>query len=120
MHQGFCPECSHRFKLKLPLKAGGQLACPKCKANLVITSVSPLELDLAIPGTSAAKPKQTLRVVEAACPECDYTIKLKSRVREGDIFACEDCGANLEVVSANPIELDLASPLNIKQKPAKR
>ena len=120
MYQGFCPECSHRFKLKSHPKTGMQLACPRCKVNLVVTTVSPLELDLAITGTAAAKSKQTVRVVEAACPECDHTIKLKSRVHEGDVFACESCGVDLEVVSANPIELDLALPVNFKQKPAKR
>ena len=96
------------------------LACPRCKVNLVVSTVSPLELDLAITGTNAAKPRQTVRVVEAACPECDHTIKLKSRVHKGDVFACESCGADLEVVSANPVELDLALPLNFKQKPSKR
>lgn len=120
MDQGYCPECSHRFKLKLHPKTGMQLACPRCKTNLVVTSTSPLDLDLAITDTTKTKSKPTVRIVEAACPECDHTIKLKSRVREGDIFACESCNVNLEVVCANPIELDLALPANFKQKPAKR
>lgn len=120
MEQGYCPECSHRFKLKLHPKTGMEIVCPRCKVKLVVTSVSPLDLDLAITGKTKVKTKQTVKVIEAACPECDYSIKLKSRIHEDDTFACESCGADLEVVSANPIELDLALPHNFKQKHPKR
>ena len=44
----------------------------------------------------------------ANCPECDASIDLGYDVVEGEIVECEDCGADLEVVSANPIELNLA------------
>ena len=120
MDQGYCPECSYRFKLKLHPKKGMDIVCPKCKVNLVVTSTSPLELDLAITGKNSVKPKPVLRVIEAACPECDHIIKLKSRVRRGDVFACESCGTDLEVVNDNPVELDLALPLNFRQKRPKR
>ena len=42
------------------------------------------------------------------CPECGGSIVLDLDVVEGEIVDCEECGAELEVVSANPIELDLA------------
>ncbi|MEE2708542.1 MAG: lysine biosynthesis protein LysW [Gemmatimonadota bacterium] len=42
------------------------------------------------------------------CPECGANIDMDYNVVEGEIIECEDCGAELEVVSANPIELDLA------------
>ena len=42
------------------------------------------------------------------CPECGTNIDMDYDVVEGEIIECEDCGAELEVVSANPIELDLA------------
>jgi len=119
MHQGYCPECSHRFKLKAPLKTGGQLACPKCKVNLIITSASPLELDLAIT-TAKPKTKQAVLAIEAPRPECDHPIKLKSRIHQGAVFMCENCSADLEVVSTNPVELDLALPVNFKPKHTKK
>ena len=43
----------------------------------------------------------------AACPECDAPITLEKPLR-GEIIACPDCGAELEVVSENPLQLDLA------------
>ena len=42
------------------------------------------------------------------CPECGANIVLDDGVVEGEIIDCEECGAELEVVSVNPIELDLA------------
>ncbi len=43
----------------------------------------------------------------ANCPECDNTISLDKPLR-GEIVVCSDCGAELEVVSENPLVLDLA------------
>ena len=42
------------------------------------------------------------------CPECDATLTLSSDLIEGEIVPCADCGAELEVVSTNPVELRLA------------
>ena len=44
----------------------------------------------------------------ATCPECDATITLGAKTVEGEIIACPDCGAELEVVNINPPELVLA------------
>lgn len=44
----------------------------------------------------------------ATCPECGSSLELDYDVVEGEIVECEDCGAELEVVSSNPLELDLA------------
>ena len=41
------------------------------------------------------------------CPECSYEITLP-RPREGQRIACPNCGADLEVISARPLELDWA------------
>ncbi len=41
----------------------------------------------------------------APCPECSYEITLPSP-REGQRIACPNCGADLEVISARPLELD--------------
>ena len=43
----------------------------------------------------------------ATCPECEAEINL-SNVLRGEIVPCPDCGADLEVVSVDPIVLELA------------
>ncbi len=42
------------------------------------------------------------------CTECDETIELTGRGRIGQKVVCPNCGASLEVVSTEPLELDLA------------
>ncbi len=43
----------------------------------------------------------------AECPECAAPIELGD-VRKGEIVDCPDCGVELEVVSVEPLVLDLA------------
>jgi alpha-aminoadipate carrier protein LysW len=43
----------------------------------------------------------------ATCPECEAEISLKNVLR-GEIIACPDCGAELEVVGVEPVVLELA------------
>ncbi len=45
--------------------------------------------------------------VQTKCPECDAELQLQAPER-GEIVECTDCGAELEVISAQPIELALA------------
>jgi alpha-aminoadipate carrier protein LysW len=40
-------------------------------------------------------------------PECDATLNLKEVV-QGEIVQCPDCGVDLEVVSVNPLQLEVA------------
>jgi alpha-aminoadipate/glutamate carrier protein LysW len=47
-------------------------------------------------------------VMTAACPECAAAVKLASDVEKGEIVQCADCGAELEVFEASPVELRLA------------
>jgi alpha-aminoadipate carrier protein LysW len=42
------------------------------------------------------------------CPECAGEIQLEGGLEEGEILVCPDCGVELEVVSVNPVTLDLA------------
>ncbi|MDP9309349.1 MAG: lysine biosynthesis protein LysW [Chloroflexota bacterium] len=42
------------------------------------------------------------------CPECDATLNLEPTLIEGELVPCPDCGAELEVVSVDPLELALA------------
>lgn len=44
----------------------------------------------------------------AECPECGADVSLSDDVMEGEIVQCAECGAELEVVSLNPLTLDLA------------
>ncbi|HUZ45273.1 MAG TPA: hypothetical protein VMW54_01425 [Terriglobia bacterium] len=41
------------------------------------------------------------------CPECDAAIDIEEEeLEEGQTVDCPECGAELEVVSTNPVELD--------------
>jgi alpha-aminoadipate/glutamate carrier protein LysW len=43
-----------------------------------------------------------------ACPECDVAIDIEEdEIEEGQLVDCPECGAELEVVSTNPVQLDL-------------
>ena len=44
----------------------------------------------------------------ATCPECSAEITLGDKVEKGEIVQCPDCGADLEVVSVEPVQLELA------------
>jgi alpha-aminoadipate carrier protein LysW len=40
------------------------------------------------------------------CPECDNPLDIDTEeVEEGEIIQCDECGTDLEVVSADPLEL---------------
>ncbi len=43
----------------------------------------------------------------AVCPECDEEVYVDADSEQGDVVSCDECGANLEVVGLDPIELDL-------------
>ncbi len=43
----------------------------------------------------------------AVCPECETVIDVeKDDIEEGQTVDCPECGAELEVVNTNPVELD--------------
>lgn len=39
------------------------------------------------------------------CPECDNPIDLDDELDQGETLQCDECGAELEVVSTDPLEL---------------
>ena len=43
----------------------------------------------------------------ASCPECEGSLALNAPL-QGEIVPCAFCGADLEVVSLDPLRLDLA------------
>lgn len=45
--------------------------------------------------------------VEALCPECEGVLAMQDPM-EGEIVPCSFCGADLEVVSLEPVRLELA------------
>ncbi|HUV94098.1 MAG TPA: lysine biosynthesis protein LysW [Anaerolineae bacterium] len=44
----------------------------------------------------------------ATCPGCDGDIMIPYRAKIGDGVTCPSCGAELEVVDTDPIDLDWA------------
>lgn len=44
----------------------------------------------------------------ATCPECEAEIGFPDDVMLNEITQCPDCGVELEVVSLEPLEVDLA------------
>ncbi len=46
--------------------------------------------------------------MSVVCPECDSPILVdvdEDELEEGETLQCEECGAELEVISVDPIEL---------------
>ena len=46
--------------------------------------------------------------IEATCPECDAAIVFDRSPLNGEIANCTDCTAEIEVICADPITLELA------------
>ena len=44
--------------------------------------------------------------MSVVCPECDNPLDIDADdVDEGEVVQCDECGADLEVVSSDPLEL---------------
>jgi alpha-aminoadipate carrier protein LysW len=42
------------------------------------------------------------------CPECAAKLDLAPDIEDGEIVICPECGADLEVVSLDPLKVELA------------
>lgn len=42
----------------------------------------------------------------ARCPGCGGEVRLVGRLLIGEVFGCGQCGAQLEVASSDPVELE--------------
>ncbi len=42
-----------------------------------------------------------------ACPECSEKVFIDADTEQGDVVFCDECGADLEVVGLDPVELDI-------------
>jgi lysine biosynthesis protein LysW len=110
-----CPECASRLRLGAHPHQRQRIICPGCDTNLVIVSLNPLEVDVAMPANNSAGLKKKSNRVEVPCPECDHPITLSIHVHEGQPVTCDRCHASLEVVSIDPLELDIAMTINFKR-----
>ncbi len=41
------------------------------------------------------------------CPECEAEVHVDTDAEKNDVITCEECGADLEVVGLDPVELDI-------------
>lgn len=42
------------------------------------------------------------------CPECDADVNIPADAMANELIACAECGAELEIISLDPVELELA------------
>ena len=42
------------------------------------------------------------------CPECDADVEIPGDAMENELVSCAECGIELEIMSLDPIELELA------------
>ena len=42
------------------------------------------------------------------CPECAADVAIPGDAMDNEIIACADCGAELEIMSLDPLEIELA------------
>ena len=57
-------------------------------------------------GSSVSGAKEGMSMAE--CSECGAVIETELDFEEGEIIVCEECGAELEVISEDPLEFALA------------
>jgi len=53
----------------------------------------------------------------SVCPECSEEVFVDAECEQGDHVTCEECGASLEVVGLDPIELDLVEDADEERIP---
>ena len=42
------------------------------------------------------------------CPECEGEVEVPADAMENELLSCAECGTELEIMSLDPIELELA------------
>ncbi len=47
------------------------------------------------------------------CPECDQEVHVDTDADKSDVVSCEECGAELEIVGLDPVELDLVEEADL-------
>ena len=103
-----CPECESPLKFGGQLHRGKRIHCARCKASLIVVDVKPPVLEIAVSANRTAKSKKDAGITETVCPQCDHVLRLNNRSRPGEKMVCHVCHTQLEVISTDPIELDVA------------
>lgn len=114
--EAFCPECDNRLKFKNYPHIGQRVVCNECEASLAVVSVRPIELDIALTAGASSQSRKEGQNTEGYCPECDAGVRLNSHPREGQQIKCRMCQTILEVVSIDPLELEMALVADVKVK----
>ncbi len=42
------------------------------------------------------------------CPECDAAVEIPDDTMENELVSCPECGTELEIMSLDPVKLELA------------
>jgi uncharacterized paraquat-inducible protein A len=111
-----CPECESPLKFGGQLHRGKRIHCARCKASLEVVDVKPPVLEIAAPANRPAKSKKEAGVIETMCPQCDHIIKLSRRSRPGEKIVCAVCHTQLQIISVDPLELDIAQMIKSPHK----
>ena len=118
INAAYCPECDQQLKLGTRPYKGQKVICPSCDTNLSLINLRPLEFEPT--GLSPRSGRRKSNSVDLACLECEALIRVNPRAREGQHIICPNCETLLEVVSQDPIELDMALMIDINIKQNRR
>jgi len=109
-----CPICYE--EILVPgryARSGQEISCPECDSPLKVIQLDPIELDYALAEEDDQEEEwddeessEEQDMPAAVCPSCDEDIAIPIRVRPGQKIMCPECGAPLEVVDVDPVELD--------------
>ncbi len=110
-----CPECEYPLNLRGYPYLGQKVRCSRCEANLIVTNLEPIDLDVLLAASRPVNFKKKGPLVEVPCSECDQSIKLSTHAHLGHQLVCDACGVLLEVVNTRPLEVEQSMVLNLKQ-----
>lgn len=52
-------------------------------------------------------PSRMELLLKMSCPECTSDIEVPTDALEGELLVCDHCGVELELVSRNPVKVEL-------------
>ncbi len=111
-----CPECEFPIKFGARQLVGQRIVCPSCRTTLVIKNSDNGDNELTLVSVQQKKRMN----IEVGCPDCEEPIWLGSSPHVGQPVTCTNCKTELEVISIDPIEVDIAMPISLKKNRYKR